>query len=118
MSPKFCFSSVDAMCPNNAVYRRHYCHATNKQYLTSAELRSRDQQLKKQELDEFLSNPENNKRFQLLELEVDVLRHSADPVPNNIEPKDWLTLLNLKTKTMRGSVFYYLFIHFFIRKYL
>lgn len=54
-----------------------------------------------QKLDEFLSNPENKKVFEILKLEIDVLRHNAERVPEKIEPKDWLTLLKSTTKTQR-----------------
>jgi len=114
--PEHHFSNVNARCSNNAIYKRFYCHSTiDEQNVTSADLKNHKQKLDKQKLDEFLSDPENKKRFKILELEVDVLRHNAERVPNNIEPKDWLMLLDLKTKAKKQSVFYLLFIFFFIK---
>lgn len=87
---------------NNMARKQFYCHSTIKdQNVTSAELKAQQQKLDQQELEKLLSDPENNKRFQILELEVDVMRHNAERVPTNIEPKDWLMLLNTATKTRR-----------------
>lgn len=111
-------SRANVWCSNNAAYKRFYCHSTiNEQILTSAELKVQRQKLDKQKFEEFLSNPENEKRFLILELEVDVFRHNAERVPENIEPKDWLMLLDTPTKSRRKSVYYFLFFFFFMRKY-
>lgn len=53
-------------------------------------------------LDEFLSDPENKKLAQIIELEIDVLRHNAEKVPTgDIAPKEWLMLFNLQTRSQR-----------------
>ena len=110
LSPGFYFSNMNARCSNNAVYKRFYCHdAIDEKNVTSAELKYHKQKLDKQELDKHLSDPENYKRFQILELEIDVLRHNAERVPKNIKPGDWLYLLNAQTKPSRKSAFYFLF---------
>ncbi|KYN04051.1 PREDICTED: mitochondrial ribonuclease P protein 1 homolog [Cyphomyrmex costatus] len=95
------FSDVNARY-SNAVYKRFYCDTTiDEKNITSADLRSHRQELDKKKLDELLSDSENYKRFQILELEVDVLRHNAERVPKNIEPRDWLVLLNARVKVKR-----------------
>ncbi|XP_036149800.1 mitochondrial ribonuclease P protein 1 homolog [Monomorium pharaonis] len=87
---------------NNAAYKRFYCHSlTNKKILTSTEIRDQRQKLDEQKFEDFLSDPQNKKRFQILELEVDVLRHSNERVPKNIEPAKWLKLLSMKAKSSR-----------------
>lgn len=103
---------ANAWCSYDAC-KRFYCYSTtNKQNLTSTDLKNQQEKLDKQKLDEFLSDPENKKRFQILELEVDVLRHNADRVPEKIEPKDWLWLLNMTNKTKRKLVFYVSYIFY------
>lgn len=102
-------SRANARCLDNATYKRFYCHTIDEQNLTSAELKNRKQELNKQKLNELLSDPENKKRFQILELEVDVLRHNGEKIPDNIEHENWLMLLNMNTKSRRKSVFYFLF---------
>lgn len=52
-------------------------------------------------LDELFSDPENKKRYQILELEVDVLRHKAKKVPQELKPSDWWMLLQLSSKRQR-----------------
>lgn len=115
--PSKLHSRTNARCSIDTVYKRFYCHATiNEQNVTSADLRNQQQKLDQQKLDEFLSEPENTKLFKILNLEIDVLRHNADRVPNNIEAKDWLTLLNTTSKIKRKSVLYSLFL--FISNYI
>ncbi|XP_011873387.1 PREDICTED: mitochondrial ribonuclease P protein 1 homolog [Vollenhovia emeryi] len=104
LSPKL-RSRANLGYSNATALKRFYCHDTvntiNEQNVTSTDLRERQQKLERQKLDEFLSNPENHKRFQILELEIDVMRHSAEKVPKELEPKDWLQLLNTMSKTRR-----------------
>ncbi|XP_011641938.1 mitochondrial ribonuclease P protein 1 homolog [Pogonomyrmex barbatus] len=86
----------------NNTYRRLYSQiAIKDQNVTSADLKNWNDKLNEEKLHAFLADPENNKRFQILELEVDVLRHNAEKVPNNITATDWLMLLDMKSKTKR-----------------
>lgn len=111
-------SRANTRCLDNVVYERFYCHTMiDEQNVTSIELKNRKQKLDKQKLDELLSDSQNKKRFQILELEVDVLRHNGERVPGNLEPENWLILLSMMSKTKRKSVFYFLFFFFFIKKY-
>lgn len=104
-SPVF-HSRAYAGCSNDAVHKRFYCHfTTDEQNVTSRDLRIRQQELDRQKLNELLSVPENQKRFEILQLEVDMLRHNAERVPNNIEENDWLILLTAMSKSKRRSVF-------------
>lgn len=83
---------------SNMIYKRFCCQAPiEEDDRTSINVRNNSQQ----KLDEFLADPENKKVFQILELEVDVMRHNAEKVPENISPKDWLVLVKLTTKTQR-----------------
>lgn len=109
-TPPVFYSFTNARCSNDVVYKRFYCHSTtDEQNITSMDLRNRQHELAKQNLNELLSVPENKKRFEILQLEVDMLRHNAERVPNNIKEKDWLALLIMTTKTRRKSAF-----HFFV----
>lgn len=109
LSSELYFSSVNVPCSINAIYKRFYCHAVlDEPNLTSSELRNRKREMDKQKLDEFLSNPENNKRFQMLELEMNVMRHNAERVPNQIDPSDWLTLLDMRSNSKRKKYLDYL----------
>jgi len=53
------------------------------------------------QLDEFVSTPENKKYFQMLELEIDVLRHNGEKIPNIIRPKEWMIILKFPSKSQR-----------------
>ncbi|XP_020293975.1 mitochondrial ribonuclease P protein 1 homolog [Pseudomyrmex gracilis] len=60
-------------------------------------------------LDEFLSDPENKKLAQIIELEIDVLRHNAEKVPNGtIAPREWLVLFKLETRSQRKKYLHFL----------
>lgn len=54
-----------------------------------------------QKPDYFLSNPEDIKRYQILELEIDVMRNDAEKVPEKLNPDNWLLLLKLPSKRQR-----------------
>lgn len=111
ISPVF-YSCTNAGCSSDAVYKRFYCNSTpDEQNLTSMDLRNRQRELEKQKLNEFLSVPENKKHFEILQLEIDMLRHNAERVPDNIEEKDWLALLTVMGKAKRKSVFHFLLTH-------
>ncbi|XP_018337928.1 PREDICTED: mitochondrial ribonuclease P protein 1 homolog, partial [Trachymyrmex septentrionalis] len=112
LSTRLYFSNVNARCSNNAVYKRFYCHNTiDEKNTTSAELKYHKRKLDEQKLNEYLSEPENLKRFQILELEVDVLRHNAERVPKNIEPEDWLCLLSTTFKAKRKKYLKFLWLN-------
>lgn len=77
------------------IYKRFYCQIIINQKTDETKAMKNNKQ---QELDEFVSNPENKKRYQILELEVDVMRHNSKYVPEKIKPNEWLTLLKLSSK--------------------
>lgn len=79
--------------------KQFYCQAVIQQKDSRTNINIKEKM--EQELDEFLSIPENKKVFEILKLEIDVLRHNAEKVPEKIEPKDWLILLKTMTKTQR-----------------
>ncbi|KAL6443378.1 hypothetical protein ACFW04_002918 [Cataglyphis niger] len=77
--------------------KRFYCHAT----IQKKDNRTNIAVKLQQELDKFLSVPENKKVFEILKLEVDVMRHNAEKVPDELSTKDWLMLVKMTTKTQR-----------------
>lgn len=94
----------DAHCTNissfwNNTSKRFYCQVAIQDIPTNPN--KKDVGKDQQKLDEFISNPDNKKIFQVLELEVDIMRHNAEKVPTNIKPKEWLELLNLPSKSQR-----------------
>ncbi|EGI65782.1 Mitochondrial ribonuclease P protein 1-like protein [Acromyrmex echinatior] len=103
------YKSANQRVLRSIFYKRFYCHDTiDEKNVTSAELKYHKQKLDKQKLEKYLNNPENHKRFQILELEVDVLRHTAERVPQNIEPGEWLCLLNIRVKAKRKKYLMFL----------
>jgi len=87
---------------NNIGYKRLYCQtiseeADAKQYRIVNEIKEKYQK----QLDEFVSIPENKKYFQILELEIDVMRHNAEKVPSVIKPREWMTIVKMSSKTQR-----------------
>ncbi|EFN78582.1 RNA (guanine-9-)-methyltransferase domain-containing protein 1-like protein, mitochondrial [Harpegnathos saltator] len=93
---------------NYTICKRFYCQTViqNDNILSNSNNQNINEQ---QKLDEFLSNPDNKKIFQILELEVDVLRHNAEQVPENIKPMHWLELLDISSKSGRKKYLRYLF---------
>lgn len=97
-------------CWSNALlYKRFCCQAPVEEKENQININGKDNS--QQKLDEFLSDPANQKLFHILELEVDVLRHNADQVPNNITPKNWLMLVKMTTKSQRRKYLRFLFLN-------
>ncbi|KAM0734940.1 Mitochondrial ribonuclease P protein 1-like protein [Formica fusca] len=90
---------------NNTVYKRVYCQIANNEKTDEASVMKSDVQ---QKPDDFLSNPEDIKRYQILELEIDVMRNDAEKVPEKLNPDNWLLLLKLPSKRQRKKYLYYL----------
>lgn len=88
---------------NDTTCKRFYCQAVvqNVNIPTNPDAENVSALDDQQRLDEFLSNPDNKKLFQVLELEIDVLRHNAEKVPENIKARHWLELLNMRSRTSR-----------------
>lgn len=82
---------------NNATCKRFYCQVAIDEAHKQTDAKCDSQQ----KLNEFLSTPENKKIFQILELEVDVMRHNAEKVPDNINSHEWLTILHMSTRSQR-----------------
>ncbi|CAL1676982.1 unnamed protein product [Lasius platythorax] len=87
---------------NNTMCKRFYCQIVMNERAIAMQS---DAQRK---LDELFSDPENKKRYQILELEVDVLRHEAERVPQELKPSDWWMLLQLSSKRQRKKYLHYL----------
>ncbi|XP_029667519.1 mitochondrial ribonuclease P protein 1 homolog [Formica exsecta] len=64
-----------------------------------------------QKLDKFLSDPENKKVFEILKLEIDVMRHNAEKVPEELSTKDWLILIKMTSKTQRRKYLKFLWLN-------
>ncbi|EZA52426.1 hypothetical protein DMN91_012076 [Ooceraea biroi] len=98
---------------NDAACKRFYCQPVEKseEEAPQEEEKSEDEKPGKsgnrhidsltKMYEEYQSNPETKKRLQILELEVDVLRHNAGKVPEVLRPKDWVALERLPTKSQR-----------------
>lgn len=82
---------------NNSVYKQFYCQIANNEKIETSVMKNNAQR----KLDEVLSNLEDLKRYQILELEIDVMRHNAEKVPEKLNPDDWLLLLKLPSKRQR-----------------
>lgn len=106
-----CYASF-CICNNTSkIYKRFYCQiAINQKIEDETNAIKNDAQ---QELDEFMSIPENRKRYQILELEVDVIRHNSKEVPEKLHSTDWLTLLKLPSKRQRKLVSFESFFFFY-----
>ncbi|KAL6260064.1 hypothetical protein P5V15_007603 [Pogonomyrmex californicus] len=91
---------------NNATRVQTYCQiAINaKSNQTNVSVINDVQQM----LDEFLSNSENEKLLQMLESELNVMRHNAERIPENLRPIDWLTLLKLTSWKQKRKYLDYL----------
>lgn len=92
---------------NNASCKRFYCQipvqkeddsVREKTDQSKVHLQINDAQ---QKFDEFLSDSENKRLFQILELEIDVMRHNAEKIPTKLDPSEWLHLLSLTSRTQR-----------------
>lgn len=105
-----CYTSSHIWNNITKIYKRFYCQIIINQKIDETKVMKSDKQ---QQLDEFISNPENKKRFQILELEVDIIRHDFNQVPEKIKPNEWLTLLKLSSKRKRKLVSFESFFFFY-----
>lgn len=92
---------------NNAAYKRFCCEAAIKTKDDEAKIHPED--FIKQKFDQFLSNPENKKLYDILQLEIEVLRSNAELVPEKIKADDWLMLFTKKSKTQRKKFLQFLY---------
>jgi len=83
---------------NRAVYKRFCCQTAINMENNETNM---SKNLTQQKFDQFLSNPENKKFYEILQLEISVLRSNGEIVPENIQPKDWLMLCTMKSRTKR-----------------
>ena len=68
----------------------------------SVEVQKKIQQDAQAKLDDMLAkNPELNKFYKLIELEIEVMRQSGNNIPEYIRPTDWLHLLESKSQNSR-----------------
>ncbi|GAB1866844.1 RNA (guanine-9-)-methyltransferase domain-containing protein 1 [Camponotus japonicus] len=102
-----CYANFHIWNDTSKIYKRFYCQIAIDQKTDETDAMKNDAQ---QQLDEFVFSPENKKRYQILKLEVDVMRHkrSSEKVPEELNPNDWLTLLKLPSKRQRKKHLYYL----------
>lgn len=62
------------------------------------------------ELDAMLkSDPIMDKRYKILQLEIDVLKHAGKLVPDDVKPFHWVELLKLETRSARRKYLQFLF---------
>lgn len=98
-----CYANFHIWNDTSKIYKRFYCQIAIDQKTDETDAMKNDAQ---QQLDEFVFSPENKKRYQILKLEVDVMRHKrlSEKVPEELNPNDWLTLLELPSKRQRKLV--------------
>lgn len=94
------------------------CESDSGQYSNkpnpSVEVQKKIQQEAQERLEDLLTNdPDLNKFYKILELEIEVLRQSGSKVPSTIKATDWLHLIKTKTQSSRRSVFLFIYICFF-----
>lgn len=71
-------------------------------YMTSAGVAEMHSQSYQEQLDKYIQeSAKNAERLKVLELEVDVMRHSGYFVPEKVKPQDWYELLQLDTVNKR-----------------
>lgn len=85
---------------NDAAYKRFCCEAAMK-VESNDETKISPNDLTQQKFDQFLSDPENKKFYEILKMEVSVLQYNAERVPEKIQPKDWLMLFTMNSKSKR-----------------
>lgn len=85
---------------NNIVCKRFYYQSAIKEKINVAN--------GMQQLNKFLSDPENKKRYQILELEINIMRRNGAKVPEMIQPSHWLILLTLPSKRQERKYLCYL----------
>lgn len=86
---------------NDTTCKRYYCQvAVQDVNIPKKSIRKSDE-IEQQELDKFLSDPDNEKLFKVLQLEIDVLRHNAEKVPDIIKTRHWLELLGMRNRSQR-----------------
>ncbi|XP_011309094.1 mitochondrial ribonuclease P protein 1 homolog [Fopius arisanus] len=60
-------------------------------------------------IDEWILNPDNEKQWKVLQLEVDVHRQNGNPVPEVLKPRHWLELTLLDSRNKRRKYLEFLF---------
>ncbi|XP_063990012.1 mitochondrial ribonuclease P protein 1 homolog [Diachasmimorpha longicaudata] len=60
-------------------------------------------------LDEWLKNPDNQKQWKILHLEVDVHRQNGNPVPDELRSRHWYELVLLESTNKRRKYLEFLF---------
>jgi len=102
LSHKNDYSMSTCCFRSNVRYKRFYCQTSSEKIDEKRNrIRNDVQERYQKKFDEFISIPENKKHFQILELEIDVMRHNAEKVPNVIKIKEWTRIVKLPTKTQR-----------------
>ncbi|XP_057336310.1 mitochondrial ribonuclease P protein 1 homolog [Microplitis mediator] len=74
----------------------------------ASNLKTKDQ-LAEMRMKEFLKNPDNEKHYKILELELEVMRQSGELVPSHLKPRDWVELLLITSRQRRKRFLEFLF---------
>ena len=81
-------------------------HSLTRCYSTpnrSEEINAEYNQKYQEKLDELLKDPDNLLHYNKLKLEVEVIRHSTEKVPDKFRPYDWLMLFSSKSRSQRRN---------------
>ncbi|XP_015113294.1 mitochondrial ribonuclease P protein 1 homolog [Diachasma alloeum] len=84
-----------------------HCNTDVEHCNTDVGLKKDDAAQKK--LDKWLENPDNEKFWRVLQLEVDVYRQNGFPVPEEIKPRHWYELTLLESRNKRRKYLDFLF---------
>ncbi|XP_015593225.1 mitochondrial ribonuclease P protein 1 homolog [Cephus cinctus] len=60
-----------------------------------------------QKIDAYIADPENEKRFKVLQLEIDVMRQNGEKVPKNIPPYIMIQLIEANSYNKRKKILAY-----------
>lgn len=70
--------------------------------LLSTEILTVDKdKIAEKQLEEYLKDPENKNYYDILQLEIDVMRQNGENVPDVMRPRDWYELVMLKSRHKR-----------------
>lgn len=102
------YKSVNSggIVPKQALCVQH--HSLTRCYSTlnrSEETYAQYNQKYQEKLDELLKDPNNLMKYNKLKLEIEVIRHSTERVPDKFRPYDWLMLFSSKSRSQRRLYF-------------
>ncbi|XP_034937073.1 mitochondrial ribonuclease P protein 1 homolog [Chelonus insularis] len=83
----------------------YYCTKSS----TSLQSRIDKDLLAREKLEKYLENPENKKQYQMIQLEIEVMRQNGESVPSHIKDRQMLELTLLDSRSKRKRYLDFLF---------